>query len=390
MLQRKNFHWIHSFDPPTIADDTHHGGIQMTMYRADHVGSFLRPAQLLAARGDHTTPADRLRTIEDQCILDTLRQQQQRGFRIYSDGELRRSTFMSGFNDAVEGITDGDAVQRRWSGATVAKLGIATGKLGTKRRMTKHEVAFLKAQSPGHIKITLPSANQFPAICFKKGVTEAVYGSYTELLWDCAPIIAAEVRALADDGVQYIQLDAPRYSYFIDPKWRGYLKTEFGMDPEAALDDAIRVDNAALNDVTGRPGLFTCIHLCRGNNRSQWYAEGGYDAIAEKVFNQLNVDAFSLEFDTPRSGTFEPLRHVPKGKTVVLGLISTKVGDVESADAIAARVDEAARYLPLEQLALSPQCGFASMCDGNLLSVDEQWRKMDLVAEVASRVWGTT
>src|SRR6185436_3559383 len=138
-----------------------------------------------------------------------------------------------------------------------------------------------------------------------------------------------------------------------------------GMDPEAALDDAIKVDNSAFNGVTGRDGVFTCIHLCRGNNRSQWYAEGGYDPIAEKLFNQLNVDAFSLEYDTPRSGSFAPLRYVPKGKTVVLGLISSKVGDVEGVDAIAARVDEAAKYLPLDQLAISPQCGFASMCDGN-------------------------
>jgi 5-methyltetrahydropteroyltriglutamate--homocysteine methyltransferase len=162
------------------------------------------------------------------------------------------------------------------------------------------------------------------------------------------------------------------------------------LDPEAALNDAIKVDNLALDGVTGRPGVYTCIHLCRGNNRSQWYAEGGYDPIAEKLFNQLNVDAFSLEFDTPRSGTFEPLRFVPAGKTVVLGLVSTKVGEVESVDAIAARIDEAAKYVPLDQLAISPQCGFASMADGNLLSMDEQWRKMDLVADVARQVWGTT
>jgi 5-methyltetrahydropteroyltriglutamate--homocysteine methyltransferase len=176
----------------------------------------------------------------------------------------------------------------------------------------------------------------------------------------------------------------------IVPKWRQFVHDEMGMDPEAALDDAIKVDNSALEGVTGRPGVVTCIHLCRGNNRSQWYAEGSYDPIAEKLFNELNVDAFSLEYDTPRSGTFAPLRHVPKGKSVVLGLISTKIGEVESADSIAARIDEAAKYIPLDQLSLSPQCGFASMADGNLLSMDEQWRKMELVAEVATRVWGTT
>jgi 5-methyltetrahydropteroyltriglutamate--homocysteine methyltransferase len=362
----------------------------MTMYRADHVGSFLRPAELLAARADHDTPTDRLRAIEDRCILDCLDEQQKRGFRIFSDGELRRSTFMSDFNEAVDGISDGDAIARKWSGKTVAKLGVATGKIRSKRRMTEHEIAFLKVHSPGDVKMTLPSANQFPAIMFKKGVTDATYDDFSEFLWDCSAIIATEVRTLADEGVDYIQLDAPRYSYFVDPKWRRYVEEEMGMNPDAALDDAIKVDNAALDGVTGRPGVLTCIHLCRGNNRSQWYAEGGYDPIAEKLFNELNVDAFSLEYDTPRSGSFAPLRFVPKGKTVVLGLISTKIGDLESADVIAARIDEAARYVPLEQLALSPQCGFASMADGNMISMDDQWRKMDLVAEVACRVWGAT
>jgi 5-methyltetrahydropteroyltriglutamate--homocysteine methyltransferase len=362
----------------------------MTMYRADHVGSFLRPAPLLAARADHQTSPEQLRQIEHECILGCLHEQQNRGFKVFSDGELRRSTFMSDFNESVDGIADGDAVQRQWSGTIVAKLGVATGKIRIKRRMTTHEVAFLKAHSPGDIKMTLPSANQFPAIAFKKGITDAVYANHTELLWDCADVIASEVRALADEGIQYIQIDAPRYSYFLDPKWRRFVQEDMGLDPEAALNDAIKVDNLALDGVTGRPGVYTCIHLCRGNNRSQWYAEGGYDPIAEKLFNQLNVDAFSLEFDTPRSGTFEPLRFVPAGKTVVLGLVSTKVGEVESVDAIAARIDEAAKYVPLDQLAISPQCGFASMADGNLLSMDEQWRKMDLVADVARQVWGTT
>jgi 5-methyltetrahydropteroyltriglutamate--homocysteine methyltransferase len=362
----------------------------MTVYRADHVGSFLRPAELLAARADRHTSTGQLREVEDRHILECLCQQRNRGFNVFSDGELRRSTFMSDFNEAVEGITDGDAVQRQWSGATVAKLGVATGKIQSKRRMTQHETEFLRVNSPGAIKMTLPSANQFPAIAFKKGVTDAVYGSYTELLWDCAPVIANEARALADEGVQYIQIDAPRYSYFIDPKWRRYVREEMGLDPETALNDAIKVDNSALDGVTGRPGIFTCIHLCRGNNRSQWYAEGGYDPIAEKLFNELNVDAFSLEYDSPRSGSFEPLRFVPRGKTVVLGLISTKVGELEPADAIVSRIEEAARYLPLEQISLSPQCGFASMAEGNTISEDEQWRKMDLVVEVALRVWETT
>jgi 5-methyltetrahydropteroyltriglutamate--homocysteine methyltransferase len=217
-----------------------------------------------------------------------------------------------------------------------------------------------------------------------------VYASHSELLWDCAHVISVEVKALAGEGVAYIQLDAPRYSYFIDEKWRRYVREEMGMEPDAALREAIAADNLALNGVTGRPGLTTCIHLCRGNNRSQWYAEGGYEPLAEAVFTQLNVDAFSLEYDSPRAGGFEPLRHVPKGKVVILGLVSSKVGELEAADTLIRRIDEAAKYVPIEQLALSPQCGFASMAEGNLLSSDDQWRKLELVAEVASRVWGTT
>jgi len=281
-------------------------------------------------------------------------------------------------------------VQRQWSGSIVAKLGVATGRVTAKRRMTKHEADFLKTHSPGDIKVTLPSANQFPAIAYRKGITDAVYGSFSELLWDCAPIIAAEVHALADEGIPYIQLDAPRYSYFIDPKWRQYVHDEMGMEPEEALDDAIKVDNTAFAGVTGRPGVFTCIHLCRGNNRSQWYAEGGYDPIAEKLFDQLDVDAFSLEYETDRSGSFEPLRFLPKGKIAVLGLISSKVEELESIDTIVGRIEEAARYVPIEQIAVSPQCGFASMAEGNMITPDTQWRKMELVAEVAHRVWGTT
>jgi 5-methyltetrahydropteroyltriglutamate--homocysteine methyltransferase len=238
--------------------------------------------------------------------------------------------------------------------------------------------------------MTLPSANQFPAILFKKGLTDAHYKDFSEFLWDCVPVIQAECKALAEDGAAYIQLDAPRYSYYIDPKWRQYVKDEMGMDPDQALDEAIRADNACLEGITGQPGITTCIHLCRGNNRSQWYASGGYDPIAEKLFNELNVDAFSLEYEDERSGSFEPLRFVPKGKVVILGLVSTKLPEMEDADAMVRRIEEAAKYVALEDLTISPQCGFASMAEGNLISPEEQWAKMKLVADIAKRVWGTT
>jgi 5-methyltetrahydropteroyltriglutamate--homocysteine methyltransferase len=360
-----------------------------SIYRADHVGSFLRPAALRAAQTNPLTTPEQLAEAENQSVLECLARQQAAGVHIFSDGEFRRSTFMSAFNQAVEGIVDGDAVERQWSGTIVAKLGVAVAKVRQTRRMTKDEIAFLQAHSPGRFKITVPSANQFPAIVFKKGITDKVYASHSDLLWDCAHVIATEVKAIAGEGVSYIQLDAPRYSYFIDEKWRRYVREEMGMEPDAALREAIAVDNLAFNGVTGRPGLTTCIHLCRGNNRSQWYAEGGYEPLAEALFNELNVDAFSLEYDSPRAGGFEPLRHVPKGKVVVLGLVSSKVGELEAAETLIRRIDEAAKYVPIEQLTLSPQCGFASMAEGNLLSSDDQWRKLDLVVEVARRVWGT-
>ena len=360
-----------------------------TKYRADQVGSFLRPPELLDARARGAAEAE-LRALEDKAILDVLQRQKDLGFKVFSDGELRRTTFMSDFNESVEGVATGDAVARQWSGQTAGNLGVATGKIKAKKRLTSHEMQFMRLHSPGDIKMTLPSANQFPAILYKKGLSDAVYATHSDLLWDCVPIVAAEIKALADEGAKYIQIDAPRYSYYIDPKWRDYIRTEMGMDPDAALDDAIKADNTALEALQGREDIVACIHLCRGNNRSQWYASGGYDPIAEKLFNELKVDAFSLEYEDERSGSFEPLRFVPKGKTVILGLISSKLPAMEDQDMLVRRIEEAAQYVDLDDLTISPQCGFASMMEGNLISHEAQWAKLKLVADTAVRVWGTT
>ncbi len=361
-------------------------------YRADHVGSLLRPASLLAARSDPEVDAERLRRLEDAEIERVLRRQAELGLRIFTDGELRRRTFMSDFNESVDGFDEEDVVARSWQGAAAvarptAVSGIAVRKLRQTKRLTDREVSFLKDHSPGDIKVTLPSANQFPAIAYKRGISDKVYPTHSDLLWDIVPMIGAEIRALVDEGVRYVQIDAPRYSYYIDPKWRAYVKDEMGLDPGQALEEAIRADNACLAGAA-REGVTLAIHLCRGNNRSQWYAEGGYDAIAEKLFAQLNVDAFLLEYDSERAGGFEPLRYVPRGKTVVLGLVSTKISELEQQDALLRRIEEAARYVPMDDLALSPQCGFASTMEGNLLSEDDQWRKLELVVEIARKVWG--
>ena len=362
-------------------------------YRADHVGSLLRPAELLRARHEERFDPEQLRALEDQHILRALQRQKEVGLKIFTDGELRRVNFMSDFNDAVEGIDDSDNLLRSWQASLGGSTnppsrvpGIVVGKLKQTRRLTAHELAFMKQYSPGDIKMTLPTANQFPAIYYKRGITDKVYATHSDLLWDIVPVIKSEIQALVDDGVQYVQIDAPRYSYYIDPKWRDYIKNEMGLEPDAALDEAIRADNACLEGAR-RPGVTLAIHLCRGNNRSQWYAEGGYDAIAEKLFGQLQVDAFLLEYESERSGTFEPLRFVPHGKTVVLGLISTKLPQFESADALRRRIDAASKYVAMENLALSPQCGFASTMEGNLLTHDEQWRKLRLVVETAVQLW---
>jgi 5-methyltetrahydropteroyltriglutamate--homocysteine methyltransferase len=361
-------------------------------YRADHVGSFLRPAELLEARRSAADP-ECLHALEDQHSLRVLSKQKELGFEIFTDGELRRRNFMSDFTDAVEGFDLGDAVSRTWKAgqekdAPVSSVtGIVTAKLRAARRLTGHELPFLKSNSPGAIKMTLPSATQFPAIAFKHGVTDKVYKNHSELLWDIVEIMKAELAKLSEEGVSYIQIDAPRYSYFMDPKWRDWIRAEMKTEPDALLEESIRADNACF-EAARRPGVTLAIHLCRGNNRSHWYAEGGYDAVADKLFGTVDVDRFLLEYDDERSGTFSPLRFVPRGKTVVLGLVSSKLCQLENGDELVQRIQEASRFVPLENLALSPQCGFASTMEGNLLTEEEQWAKLRLVAETARRVWG--
>ncbi|HXY24109.1 MAG TPA: hypothetical protein VEI73_05630 [Candidatus Acidoferrum sp.] len=362
-------------------------------FRADHVGSFLRPAELLEARANAAEDPNKLRQLEDQHIQRVLAKQKELGFEVATDGELRRRNFMSDFNDAVEGFDYGDAVARRWKAGEVKAAsvsdvtGVVQGKLRQIRPLTGHELPFLKKHCTVAIKMTLPSATQFPAISFKAGITDKVYKDHSALLADIVEIMKSDLAKLSSEGVSYIQIDAPRYSYYMDPKWREWISTEMKMEPDKALDEAIKADNACFK-AARRPGVTLAIHLCRGNNRSHWYAEGGYDAIAEKMFTTLDVDRFLLEYDDARSGTFEPLRFVPKGKTVVLGLVSTKVPQMEDTKVLEQRIKEAARYVPMENLALSPQCGFASTAEGNLITEDCQWAKLQLVVDTARRVWG--
>jgi len=377
--------------------------------RAEHIGSFLRPVELLEARRQSSPGPERLCALEDAHIKRILARQKELGFEIFTDGETRRRNFMSDFTDAVEGFDLTESTPRAWTWASELErpapvsggapgtapekaeasrvAGIVTAKLRQVRRLTGHELSFLLQHSPGAIKMTLPSATQFPAIAFKRGMTDRVYKDHSELLWAIVEIMKSEMAQLSREGVNYIQIDAPRYSYYIDPKWREWIRAEMRVEPSELLDESIRADNACL-EAARKPGVTLGMHLCRGNNRSHWYAQGGYDAIAEKLFGSVNVDRFLLEYDDERSGTFAPLRFVPSGKTVVLGLISTKRPQLESGDELMRKIQQATHYVPLERLALSPQCGFASTMEGNLLTEDEQWAKMRLVVETAHRVWG--
>jgi 5-methyltetrahydropteroyltriglutamate--homocysteine methyltransferase len=363
-------------------------------YRADQVGSFLRPKELLEARRSDPPAPERLRELEDRSILRVLAKQEELGFEIFTDGEFRRSNFMGDFTDAIEGFDFGDGVARSWKTASQAApslgrgrvAGVVVEKLRVVRPLTGHELPFLKQHSPGAIKMTLPSATQFPAISYKRGRSEQAYPTYSAFLWDIVEIMKTEMARLAAEGVKYIQIDAPRYSYFMDPKWREWIRTEMKVEPEAWFDESIRADNACF-EAARRPGVTLAIHLCRGNSQSHWYAEGGYDAIAEKMFGTLAVDRFLLEYDDSRSGTFEPLRFIPRNKIAVLGLVSSKRPELESARDIIERINEAAKYVPLENLTLSPQCGFASTMEGNLITEDQQWAKLRLVVETARRVW---
>jgi 5-methyltetrahydropteroyltriglutamate--homocysteine methyltransferase len=364
-------------------------------YRADHVGSFLRPSRLLDARNAHV-PMQELQRIEDEEILRILDRQRSIGLPVFTDGEFRRTNFMSDFTDAVSGFDFHDAVSRTWQVAPVKQdsasasgiSGIVTSELKQQSPLTGREVPFLREHAPGPIKITMPSATQFPAISFKYGITDAVYKDPFAMLDAITKIMVEDIRTLASSGIAYLQIDAPRYSYYLDPKWTAWMEQELKVDSAKMLTASLDADNACFR-AARESGVTIAIHLCRGNNRSHWYAQGGYDAIAERLFHELEVDRFLLEYDDERSGSFAPLRFVPKEKTVVLGLISSKLPELELQDDVLRRIDEAAKILPLEQLAVSPQCGFASTMEGNLLTEDQQWAKLQLVVDTARRVWGS-
>jgi methionine synthase II (cobalamin-independent) len=370
-------------------------------YRADQVGSFLRAPAVKEAHTAYSRgelPIEALRQIEDEAILQVLDLQRRVGVDVYTDGEFRRGGWSGDFADAVDGFVPGvpavsvfnTATGNNPSGGPARR--IIGQRLRQKHRLTEHESAFLKRHAPGPTKMTMPAASYVLSRAYRPDVTDAVYGNRRAALQDVASILRAEVEALAAEGIDYIQLDNPHYpDYLVEERnaqWRAA-----GVDPVAALSEDIEADNLVLDALSQRNGVVLAMHLCRGNGgRGQdqpagWHTAGGYDAIAEQVFGSLHVDRFLLEYDSERAGGFAPLRFVGAGTIVVLGLVTTKSGELESQDVLLRRIDEASRYLPLDQLALSPQCGFASTMAGNPLTADEQQRKLELVVETARKVW---
>ena len=368
-------------------------------YRADHVGSLLRPRELLNARASHgagSVSAEELRVLEDKCILQALELQRSCGLQVLSDGEYRRGDFRTELANALEGMDPGD-LPLSWRGSQPTDFGsgggvasppvwVIGGHLRRRQRITAHESGFLLENAGGPCKVTIPSPGFMGSRCYRKGVSDQCYPTMPDAVRDMAAIVREEIISLIGEGISYVQLDAPGYTAYVDAVQREQMRAN-GDDPDALFSEIVEADGSTIEGLR-RDGLTLAVHLCRGNNRSHWLSEGSYEVIAERLFNSLDVDAFLLEYDNDRSGGFEPLRFVPRGKTVVLGLITTKQGYMESMDMLRRRIEEASQYVPMEDLAISPQCGFASVDAGNAITWDDQRRKLELVAETARVAWG--
>jgi 5-methyltetrahydropteroyltriglutamate--homocysteine methyltransferase len=364
-------------------------------FRADHVGSLLRPPALLKAREDFkegSIDADELRGIEDEAIRDVVRKQEEVGLQSATDGEFRRASWHMDFIYQLGGITtaqDHIKVQFRNAEGTIE---FSPAALHVEERVALREPIFAEAfkfvqdcVTTATPKLTIPSPSMVHYRGGRAAVNEDVYPDMEDFWSDLTSAYADEVKALGDLGCTYLQFDDTSLAYLNDPKQREHVAS-LGGDAEHQHETYIRHINEALEQ---RPeGMTVTTHMCRGNFRSSWVAEGGYDFVAEALFNDLAVDGFFMEWDDARSGGFEPLRFVPKGKYVVLGLVTTKRGELETREDLERRIEEASRYVDLDQLCLSPQCGFSSTSEGNALSEEQQWDKLRLIVEIAKSVWG--
>ncbi|MBI2181809.1 MAG: 5-methyltetrahydropteroyltriglutamate--homocysteine S-methyltransferase [Deltaproteobacteria bacterium] len=366
-------------------------------FRANHVGSLLRPPELRQAREQHQKgeiTAAELREVEDRCIRDAVKMQEEVGMQGITDGEFRRNLwhadFLSQFQGikVVEGLLPESARHFQNPDADVQRSPtqfVVTGKLGHPRGIETDNFKFLAGVTKQTPKQCIPSPSLVHFRTGRGGVDKAAYPDMEQFFADLARVYREEIAGLAAAGCTYLQIDDVNFAYLCDPKMREGAK-KIGEDPDKLPALYARLINESIKE---RPAnMVVCTHLCRGNFRSSWVAEGGYDPVAEVLFNELELDGYFLEFDTPRAGNFAPLRYLPKGKMLILGLVTSKTGALENPDDLKRRIDEASKLLPLDQLGISPQCGFSSTVLGNKLTIEDQIAKLKLVVQVAREVWG--
>jgi 5-methyltetrahydropteroyltriglutamate--homocysteine methyltransferase len=375
--------------------------------RNDVVGSLLRPASLKETRlrfDEGKISLEELRATEDREIRQAVRLQEQIGLDIVTDGEFRRLNFQDSFGESVAGYdaakaslkfyehrVEGSQPLRRWEipnsgevkGTAVSQRRPVVERLRLARNTPLEEFRFVKQVAQKPVKVTLIGPDRISQR-FDWQNSKAIYSTMDEFMADVVQVERAMIEGLVEAGCRYIQIDAPGYTAYVDSPSLQAMR-ERGEDPQENFGRSLKADNQLLE---GLDEVTFGIHLCRGNQRSMWHREGSYDDIAERLLNELKHDRFLFEYDTPRAGGFEPLRFLPKGKVVVLGLVSTKVPQLEKVDDLKRRIDEASQYAPLDQLAISPQCGFSSDVVGNLISEDDQKRKLEVAVETSRQVWG--
>ncbi len=376
--------------------------VDLRSMRVDLVGSLLRPQTLkdaFAKYGEGSAREVDLKDAQDEAIRDVVAKQVAHNLPIIVDGEFRRTSFMESFA-VVSGVeewqagvrtyheilkrTDGsESITHKGQDPILVNRKRVTQRLKLLRNSLLDDYRFTQSLTDRPVKVTLIGPDRIQQ-CYDSEASRSVYASTDEFLHDVVAVERQIIEQLAQAGCRYVGIDGPGYTAYIDPDSLAAMRSR-AEEPMAIMERSIKADNEVIHNCTG---VTFGIHICRGNRQSMWHREGHYDAIAEKLFNGLDHQRLLLEYDTERAGTFEALRFVPKGKMVVLGLITTKVGRVETVNELRRRIDEAARYLPLEQLAISPQCGFASSIRGNLLTEEEQFRKLDVMLETAAKVWG--
>lgn len=365
-------------------------------YRADHVGSLLRPQELLTARDDFAAgriSAEELRATEDDAIRDVVKMQEEIGLRSATDGEFRRASWHMDYIYQLDGISQAEEHMKVVFHNEEGTIEFSPAKLQVNDKVRLGDTIFgehfefLKGLTTAVTpKLTIPSPSMVHYRGGEAAIDRDVYPDIEEFWTDLSAAYAEQVGRVAELGCTYLQFDDTSLAYLNDPAQRAELRARGDDDPEHLHLRYIKQINAAL---ANRPdGMTITTHMCRGNFQSSWVAEGGYDFVAEPLFSELGVDGFFMEYDDARSGGFEPLRFVPEGKTVVLGLVTTKRGELESKDALKRRIEEASRFVPVEQLCLSPQCGFSSTVEGNRLTRQQQVDKLRLIVEVAEEVWG--